>query len=209
MIKVTEKLVSDIIDKYLVCFPHKEKPDYIIVSKKHKFNDGKATMLGPIDGEYGLSVNIKDYEFENIETLTAVVLHEMVHFNLLLDVKQSRENIHDEVFNNLAKEIEQKTKIKYIAITGENKIEFFVRDKHKYVNVMLFSKDNIKYVITIPNNNVKYWKKFFKEHDKVFESYKLFKSNRNIYKQIPFLNGYDLEGIPLLDEDYEILLNKA
>ena len=91
MIKVTEKLVSDIIDKYLMCFPHKEKPDYIIVSKKHKFNDGKATMLGPVDGEYGLSVNIKDYEFENIETLTAVVLHEMVHFNLLLDEKQTRE----------------------------------------------------------------------------------------------------------------------
>lgn len=76
-------------------------------------------------------------------------------------------------------------------------------------NSLLFSKDNIKYAITIPNNKVKYWKKFFKEYDKFFETYKFFKSNRNIYKQISFLNGYELEGIPLLDEDYEILLNKA
>ena len=207
-IKVTEKLVSDIIDKHLWCFPHKQKPDYIIVSKKDRFNNAKATTIGPIDGEYGISINIKDYDFENIDVLTAVVLHEMVHFNLLLNGKQSKENIHDKIFNDLAKDIEKKTHVKYIAITDDNKIEFFVRDKHKYINVMLFIKDGIKYVTTLPKNKVKYWKKYLKEYGSFFETYKLFKSNRSIYKQMPVSKGYNLEAVPLLDEDYDILMNE-
>lgn len=64
MFKVTEKSIKSFLDKYYSIFGENMPPlDYIIIDKKYRIDDTKApaSMIGPIDGEYGLYLNVRDY----------------------------------------------------------------------------------------------------------------------------------------------------
>ncbi len=206
MIRVSAKKVREIIENHLWCFNNKQIPEYILVSKKHDLTDAKGCLIGPIDGEYGLCVNVRDYIFDTEEALAGVVLHEMVHFNLLIEGNHQHEE-HSDIFNDLAREIAKKSGNQFIVSDENCKIDFFVRYRKKYFNVLLFKKDGNNYLTTIPTQRLRYWKKYMKEGVEIgqFDEYIFQRSNKCIFEQLPLSDKDDLICCIFDDEDYGLL----
>ncbi len=206
MVKITEKLVKNIIDKHINVFGENiTPPNHIIADKKYYFDDIKApaSLIGPIDGQYGLYLNVRDYIFDEKNILIPIILHEMVHYKLLLDGKQSNENQHDENFQELAEKIEKTTGIDGIKY-GMNYVHRFLRYKNKTFYPLLIENINGKFITRINRNKIKYWEKYLKESVTLGEIKKFkigFATNREIFESIPLTNNVGhLNCVPYDDE---------
>lgn len=202
MIKVNYKLIKEIIEKYMVYFGENiPMVDHIIVNSKYHLDDVKApaSLIGPIDDEYGLYVNVKDYIFDTEEILVPIILHELVHYKLLLEGKQSKENQHDKAFQALAEEIEKKTNIKGIKY-GKNDVHEFIRYKNRTFFPLLIENEQGKLITRVKKDKIKYWENYLKESVELNEIKKfifLKPTNRKIFEQIPLTEGINqLSCIP-------------
>lgn len=208
MYTFTEKDVSEIINDYIGLFDNIEPPQHIIVDENFECG-GYGVLIGPIDDEYGLAINVKEFEFETKDAVIAIVLHELIHYYLLLKNKQPKKRIHNKEFIKIANELSEKTKIKGIMCDGW--IGCLLREKGVSRNIMLIKQNGIWVVTTLKNENeFEYWDKYLKESIelKEFEDYKLFKSNRRIFYGIPLTkNKKYIQGTPIKKEDEYMFLN--
>ena len=205
MFKVTSKSVSSIIDKYIGLFGENMRPlDYIIVDKKCDISkDAPASLIGPIDGEYGLFINVKDYIFDSEELITSIILHELVHYKLLLDGKQSKDNIHDEAFQELAAKIEKTANISGVTY-GMNYVHENIKYKNKTFYPIVITKDGKNVITRINMDKLPYWRKYLKECVEYgdFEGYKIVSpTNKKIFEVIPLTTATNMLDCIEYDEN--------
>ena len=204
MYKFTEEDIRNIIDENIHYFGITNSPEHVIVSEDYEINNGGyAQMIGPIDGEYGLAINVRDYTFDSKDAVVSLVLHELVHYKLLLEGKQSKDEIHDEEFLSLAKEIEEKTNIK--GIISDGWISFMIRNKHKCFNLILLKQNDIWYISRLKSRKeMTYWDKYLREGVNVgdYQDYKVFSSRKEIYDGIPYTTSKtSINAIVIQKED--------
>jgi len=209
MYNFTEKEIKEIINEHIHLFGNIKPPQYTIVLDDFDC-DGYGCTIGPIENEYGIAINIKDFEFDTKEAVIAVVLHELVHYSLLLQGKQSKNDIHDEEFINLAAEIEEKSGIKGVISNGW--IGHLIRNKKKTRNILLVKQDG-KWVLTQLKSKKEFnhWKKYLSESVLLgeFDDYKIFTSNKCIFDCAPLTTKKKfLNAIGICKEDEYMFLSK-
>lgn len=195
--KITEQKIRDIIAEYNDLYDNIPPIDYVIIGNCKNVTTAPA-MVTNVEDEYGMFINTDDYMFTE-ETLVPIVLHEMVHYYLLLNGKQSKgDAIHDDTFQQKASEIEEKTDIKGI-MYGKNKVHETLRYKNKR-QAFVFLKNREKDLLCItkiPEKRIKYWLKYLRSYCKNigYDEYKVEISNKCllINNITSFSNGTNLE----------------
>ena len=204
--KITEKLIRGIFNKYNHLFDYMPEIDYIFIGKKNDMNV-PAALVGPIEGNYGLFINTNDYIFDK-NNILPIVLHEMVHYYLLLKGKQSNgKEQHNDVFQKKAKEIEEKTNVCGVNI-GIDDIHISLRYRKRHFNILVLNKngeDNV-YMSRIPDDMLNYWIEYLKKYiDELgFSNFILFTSNRSFFENIPDnKKSLDLNLLPIPNNDFK------
>ncbi len=193
--KITEKIVRDIISSYNHLYDDIPPIDYIIIGRTKDVTTSPATVVN-IDDEYALFINTDDYIFSE-DILVPIILHEMVHYYLLLNGKQAKgDEQHNEIFQEKAREIEKETGIDGIN-SGCNHVQANLRYKNKRFAVIILKKydTNTLNITLIPDKRFNYWAKYLKLHYKElgFDTYDVFRTNKQVFGQInSFSDGYDL-----------------
>lgn len=132
-----------------------------------------------------------------------IILHELVHYKLLLDGVQSKEEIHDENFQTLAEKIEQITGVEGVKY-GKSYVHEFLKYRNKTFFPLIIENENGKFITRIDRNNKNYWKKYLTKGVEIgqFKSFKIpSPTNRRIFEDIPLTKGTDsLDCVPYDEE---------
>lgn len=209
--KPTEIFVRSVINKYAKYFSDDFREiEHIIIDDKNEVqSNASATLIGPIEGEFGLAINTCDYIFDSKEIIIPIILHEMVHYMLVLKGLQSEENLHDDTFQTYAKEIEYKTNIKGIAY-GLNKVQQSLKYRNTFFSPIIIEMDGKNYITRVNKSDRKFWEQYLKEGVEInkFNSYRMLpKTNKVIYEDIPLTAKRTELECQLLDEDFKAYLN--
>lgn len=207
--KLTQNLIKEYIDKFLPLFGEMIKPiDHIIINKTLKNDNGTvspAMLIGPIDNEYGLCLNNLVYKLDEENIVLPIILHELIHYSLLLEGNQNKGDIHDNIFKEKAVEIETLTNFKGVNI-DDNYVQRNLRYKNKTFNVIeVFIKED-RFITTVNNKLFEYFKKYLgKESKKLgIDKYSFFKTNKSIFEQVD--ETLNIDALNLIKDNENIFI---
>lgn len=197
--KNTGRKVKEIIEKYIDLFDVNGRiPDFIFIGKNAKdlTEGGFARVTGPIDGMYALGVNTKDYEFTE-EALENVILHELIHYKLLLEDKQPKgDAMHDGIFEEIANNLEVKLNRRGINCkTPYNMMS--IKRKKRYDYLIVLHKDSNFVCIKIKEKDLFEWLKIIPDCD---ANYVVYKTRRTFSDAFPYTEvGREFSGCDITD----------